>query len=370
MNGRGWPGRALPPRHWRRAFAIPSALALALALAMPAMAQNAAAPLGGVPQTFGPDNSALDARAPAGRVPEARASETSRESPGVETAALTIGDLSPPRLVDDMFGDMSETLTFEKDTLLDIARAEELGVVELMAANPGVDPWYPGAGVKLVLPTAHLLPDAPRRGIVINLAELRLYFFHPEKGVFSFPIGNGREGFSTPNGETKVVRKQANPTWYPTAAKRAEDPELPAVVPPGPDNPLGEFALYLGWPTYLVHGTHKPWGVGRRVSRGCIRMYPEDIAWLFEQVPVGIPVTVVTQPVKLGRRDGQLYIEVHPSLAQIDQIEETGRLTPEPMADQTDAVLMAAGPDIERIDWNAVDRAVAERRGYPVRITR
>ncbi len=291
------------------------------------------------------------------------------EDGGVETAVLTTEGAASPRLVDDMFGEMSETVTFDKDTLLDIARAEDLGMVELMAANPGVDSWYPGAGTKLVLPTAHLLPDAPRHGIVINLAELRLYFYHPEKGVFTFPIGNGRDSFTTPLGETKIVRKQADPTWYPTAAKRAEDPTVPAVVPPGPDNPMGEFALYLGFPTYAIHGTNKPDGVGRRVSRGCIRMYPEDVAWLFEQVPVGTPVTVISQPVKVGHSGGQLYLEVHPSLHQVDQIEETGQLQPEPLTDQTDTILLAAGTDSSRIDWTIVDRALAERRGYPIRIS-
>ncbi len=298
------------------------------------------------------------------------AAQDASAAAAVETAVLSTEGAGAPSLVGDMFGEMSETLTFAKDTLLDIARAEGLGLAELRAANPGVDSWYPGPGIKLVLPTAHLLPDSPRRGIVINSAELRVYFFHPEKGLFSFPIGNGRDGFATPLGETKVVRKAANPTWYPTAAKRAEDPEVPAVVPPGPDNPMGEFALYLGFPTYAIHGTNTPDGVGRRLSRGCIRMYPEDIAWLFEQVPIGTPVTIVHQPVKLGRRDGQLYIEVHPSLHQIDQIEVTGYLQPEPLTDQTDFILLAAGADAMRIDWSAVDRALAERRGYPVRITR
>jgi L,D-transpeptidase ErfK/SrfK len=269
----------------------------------------------------------------------------------------------------DIFGAMSTYVTWDDTNLLDLARSEELGLIELMAANPGVDPWYPGKGVSLVLPTAHILPKAPREGIVINVAELRLYYFHRDKGVFSFPLGVGRDGFSTPAGQTKIVRKKAGPAWYPTAAKRAEDPTVPAVVPAGPDNPLGDYALYLGWPTYLIHGTSKPWGVGRRVSRGCIRLYPEDIEWLFANVPVGTKVTVVNQSIKLGKRDGELYIEVHPSLAQIDQIEETKQMQPEPIPDQTDAILMAAGDAIERIDWPTVERALSERRGYPVQIT-
>jgi L,D-transpeptidase ErfK/SrfK len=286
------------------------------------------------------------------------------------TAALTDRDAAPSPLMGDIQGEMASTLTFANDTLLDIARAEDLGLVELMAANPGVDPWYPGVNVKLVLPTAHIVPDAPRTGIIVNLAELRLYYFHPEKGLFSFPLGVGKDGFGTPLGQTKIVRKVDGPTWYPTEGKLAEDPTLPKVVPPGPDNPLGEFALYLGWPTYLIHGTHKPYGVGRRVSRGCIRMFPEDIAWIYENVPVGTPVVTVHQPVKFGRRNGTLYLEVHPTLEQIDQIEDEGAFKPAPIPDYTDTVLLAAGDQIERIDWRAVDRAFAERRGFPVAITR
>ncbi len=276
----------------------------------------------------------------------------------------------PPVLNGDVLGEMSEYYTWTPDTLLDIARGEELGLVNLMSANPGVDPWLPGKGTHLVLPTAHILPDAPRRGVVINVAELRLYLFKSDGEVWSFPIGVGREGFSTPLGQTKIVRKKEGPTWYPTAAKRAEDPEVPAVVPPGPENPMGEFALYLGWPTYAVHGTNQPWAVGRRVTRGCIRLYPEDIAWVFEQVPVGTPVTVVDQPIKLGRRNAEIFVEVHPSLKQIDEIEETGRAEPDPLPDQTDKILAYAGEDIARLDWPAINQALAERKGYPIQITK
>jgi len=142
------------------------------------------------------------------------------------------------------------------------------------------------------------------------------------------------------------------------------------VVPPGPDNPLGEFALYLGWPTYLMHGTHKPDGVGRRVSRGCIRMFPEDIAFLFRHVGVGTQVRTIFEPVKLGRNNGQLYIEVHPSLAQLDQLELDKVAKPEPLPDQTDRILLAAGDDGTRLDWKAIDQALKERKGIPIRITR
>jgi L,D-transpeptidase ErfK/SrfK len=275
-----------------------------------------------------------------------------------------------PVLVGDILGEMREYYTWTPDTLLDIARGEDLGLINLMSANQGVDPWLPGKGTRLVLPTAHILPDAPRKGVVINIAELRLYLYAENGNAWSFSIGVGRDGFSTPLGQTKVARKKESPTWYPTAAKRAEDPEVPAVVPPGPDNPMGEHALYLGWPTYAVHGTNQPWAVGRRVTRGCIRLYPEDIAWVFQQIPVGTPVTVVDQPVKLGRKNGEVFIEVHPSLKQVDQIEETGRAEPDPLSDRTDTILAFAGDAIPRLDWEVINQALAERRGYPIQITK
>lgn len=262
--------------------------------------------------------------------------------------------------------------THHDDTLLDIARSARLGGIELMAANPGVDPWLPGTDVTVMLPTAHLLPDAPRKGIVINTAELRLYYFGDPARPLSFPIGVGRDGYLTPHGSTTIARKKENPSWYLTPSEIADHPELPKVIPPGPDNPLGEHALYLGWPSYLIHGTNIPWGIGRRASRGCIRMYPENIAWLFDRVPIGTPVTVVDQPVKIGRMDGDLYIEVQPSSKQIDIMEETSKAPappePLPLAEWSDRILVAAGPDIERIDWPALEKALADRQGYPIRI--
>lgn len=274
---------------------------------------------------------------------------------------------------DDIIGEVRMMSTVYEDTMLDIARDNGLGYTELMAVNLGVDPWIPGAGTRIVMPTAHILPDAPRRGIVVNIAELRLYYYPADGGpVVSMPIGVGRDGFTTPHGTTKVTRKAEGPTWYPTENTRADRPELPAVVPPGPDNPLGEYAIYLGWPTYLIHGTNQPWGVGRRVSRGCIRLYPEDVERLFPMVPVGTPVTIVSQPVKLGWRNGNLFIEVNPSLTQVDQIEESGMPVPEPVPEvaDPDRILAAAGDDIWRLDWNAINQALERRQGIPVQITR
>jgi L,D-transpeptidase ErfK/SrfK len=271
---------------------------------------------------------------------------------------------------DEVIGEVSRHLTDGERTLLEIARERSLGVPEISAANPGVDPWVPGKETLLTLPTQHVLPDAPREGIVINKAELRLYFFPKLGPVQTYAIGVGREGLNTPVGRTTIVRKAVRPTWRPTPETRVARPELPAVVPPGPDNPLGEYALYLGWPTYAVHGTHKPYGVGRRVSRGCIRMYPEGVAQLYPQVPVGTRVTVVDQPVKVGWRSGELYLEVQPDLAQIDELEATYAMTPMPAPDARPLILAKAGPEAVRVDWDLVDARLVSRSGVPVQITR
>ena len=271
----------------------------------------------------------------------------------------------------DLVGQMQFKLIDGNTTLLDIARANDLGILELSAANPGVDAWVPGEERLIVMPTAHIVPNGvERRGVIVNLSELRLYYF-PDDGssVVTSSIGIGRDGFDTPVGKSEIVRKKANPTWYPTEATRLDKPELPSVVGPGPDNPLGAHALYLGWPTYLIHGTNKPLGVGRRISRGCIRMYPERVEALFGVVPVGTPVQVVQEPLKLGRKDGEIYLEAHPDFEQLDQLENTYRFDLKPPTDITDRIIKFAGSDVSRIDWQAVRSATLNRRGYPEQIT-
>ncbi|MEM7021693.1 MAG: L,D-transpeptidase family protein [Pseudomonadota bacterium] len=260
--------------------------------------------------------------------------------------------------------------TYE-DTLLDVARRFDLGYVEMVAANPGTDPWVPGEGTNVVLPTVHLPPAGEPEGIIINLADMRLYYFEEPGGPMqSFPIGIGRDGLTTPQGATTVTRKRKDPDWRPTARMRAEDPELPAVVPAGPENPLGHRAMYLGWPQYLIHGTNKPLGIGRRVSSGCIRMYPEDIEYLFEQIDIGTKVTVVDQPIKLSWIGDALYIEAHPTQAQSDQIESSGTFDPLLDSKVVDEVLAVAGDQAPLLDWSRIREATIERRGYPIRITR
>ena len=213
----------------------------------------------------------------------------------------------------NVVGEVSMVVTRAHDTLLDIGRAHGLGYNEMAGANPAVDPWVPGEATRVVVPTQFVLPPGPREGMVINLAQMRLFYFPPsEPGeparVITFAIGIGDDVAPTPVGSTRIVRKAVDPAWRPPDSvrkRRAEEGEtLPAVVPPGPDNPLGNRALYLGLPSYLIHGTNRPWGIGMRVSNGCIRLYPEDIEALYEQVPVGTPVRIVSEPILFGERGG------------------------------------------------------------------
>jgi L,D-transpeptidase ErfK/SrfK len=287
-------------------------------------------------------------------------------------AVLLTGQIPATRAAqgDDIVGGITYAMTARGETLMELAQRQDLGVLELSAVNQGVNVWTPGFGTWVELPTAHILPDAPRRGIVINLAELRLYFFPPGgAAVQTYPIGIGREGLGTPLGATTIARKAESPTWRPTEGKRKEDPSLPAVVPPGPENPLGDYALYLGWPLYLIHGTNKPDGVGRRVSRGCIRMYPDNIARLYPQVPTGTPVRVVDQPVKVGWSNGELYLEVHPDFEQLDALEASYHFDPKPAPEVRDLIAAAASSDVNRVDWQRVEVELVRRRGVPALIT-
>jgi len=287
-------------------------------------------------------------------------------------AASVVLPFGSARADGNIIGSISTYVTEHDDTLLDVARKFDLGFVELVAANPGVDPWLPGEGTTLLLPTEHILPDAPHNGLVVNLTEMRLYYYrHPGEAPETHPVGIGSEGMNTPVASTTIVRKQANPTWYVPASIRAEKPELPAVMPPGPDNPMGMFALYLGFTSgnFRIHGTNQPFAVGRRVTHGCMRLYPEDIEDLFHKVNPGTPVTFVDQPVKVTWDGGELYMEVHPSKAQADQLEEEHKLTEEMADGVVEFATKAAGDAASRLDIPTIIRAGLERRGYPIRIT-
>ncbi len=213
--------------------------------------------------------------------------------------------------------------TREEDTLSDLAREYGLGYDELLAVNPDVDPWLPGVNTPVLLPTQYVLPDVPKTGVVLNIATKRLFYYPPStdsepQQVLTYPIGIGRVGWETPLGVTRVVAKARDPSWWVPASVRREHAEqgnpLPSVVPPGPDNPLGTRVLKLEMPGYLIHGTNQPYGVGMRVSHGCVRLYPENIEFLYTLVDIGESVTIINEPYQLGRRDGVLYFEAHTPL--------------------------------------------------------
>jgi L,D-transpeptidase ErfK/SrfK len=278
----------------------------------------------------------------------------------------------------DLIGELRVTRARDEDTFTDLARRFNVGYEELVRANPGVDPWLPGEGREIVLPTQHLLPNAPREGIVINLAAMRLYYF-PRAGrgepqvVYTFPIGIGRVGWATPVGSTTVTRMTRNPSWRPGPGVRAEHAKdgeiLPAVVPPGPDNPLGTRALYLGWPSYLIHGTNKPAGVGLRSSHGCIRLFPEDVEFLYELVRPGIKVTVVNQPFVFGWHAGQLHMQAFDVLEDDprDWKKAQQKLLSRSLAKKIQGELKTRGT---QIDWEAVSRFSHTPRGLPVAVSR
>jgi L,D-transpeptidase ErfK/SrfK len=269
-------------------------------------------------------------------------------------------------------GVMKRVEVGSSDTMLDIARRHNLGYVEIMAANPNIDPWVPKVGANVLLPTQHIIPDAPQEGLIVNLADMRIYVFNQKtKEPSSYPIGIGRQGMKTPTGRTTIVNKKEGPWWRPTPRMREEDPTLDAVVKDGPKNPLGTHALYLGWPEYLIHGTNEEWGIGRRTSSGCMRLYPEDIKKVFDLVPVGAVIHVIDQPYKAAwYPDGELYLEVHPNKDQALAIEDGEKFTNH--IDEGFALWLRskAGSEIDRLDWDLVWSLLEKRPGYPVKVTK
>lgn len=282
------------------------------------------------------------------------------EAPRLEPAETTRFEMPAPG--DEMLGTTQVLFARYEDTFSAIAREYNLGFEEMRAANPGVDEWIPGEGTPIYLPTQIVLPDAPREGIVLNTATMRLFFF-TDGEVTTYPVGIGRVGWATPTGSGTVTAKAVDPAWYVPASIQKEHAELgdplPAVVPPGPDNPLGSRALALSLPGYLIHGTNKPAGVGMRVSHGCVRLYPEDVEALFDRVERGTPVHIVDQPVVAGWSDGQLYLEVHPPLQEDDR----------DLTLDVERVLARAlergGESFRIIDRKIVERIIRERRGIP-----
>jgi L,D-transpeptidase ErfK/SrfK len=247
----------------------------------------------------------------------------------------------------------------EGESLIEMARAHDVGFNVMASANPTLDAYVPEPGAPVTLPTSWIVPRSAAPGtLVVNLSEMRLYLVPASPGApLSFPVGVGSEGWTTPVGVFKVVQKQANPRWYPPASIRRENPDLPEMVPPGPDNPLGSHALRLDRGSLLIHGTDTPFAVGRRASHGCLRLYPEDIPELFERVPVGTRVAIVREPVKVGVRDGRVHLEVHDDPeAKVDVLAEARRL-------------VAKRGMADRVDAGKLEAAARDRRGIPVDVS-
>ncbi|MCY4282938.1 MAG: L,D-transpeptidase family protein [Gammaproteobacteria bacterium] len=269
---------------------------------------------------------------------------------------------------DTLVGATRTVIARHEDTLPGIARANGLGFQEIKLANPDVDTWLPGQGTEIVLPTWYVLPEPPHIGLVLNIPEMRLYYFPaPETGqVITHPIGIGRQGWTTPYINTRIIEKKNRPYWHPPESIRREHAEqgepLPKRVPPGPDNPLGEYALRLGLPEYLIHGTNKPYGIGMRVSHGCIRLYPENIESLYQQVALGAPVRIINQPYKVGRRGDKLYLEAHPYLEE-DAAQFQGSLT-----GVVKSLIKITGENGYEIDWKLAQSVIDKRDGIPVEI--
>jgi L,D-transpeptidase ErfK/SrfK len=275
---------------------------------------------------------------------------------------------------DNVIGSLNMATVPPNARAVDVGMAYDQGFQELKIANPGVDMIAHDTNAEVVIPSQYVLPDSPREGIVINVAEMRLYYYPKtaeglQRTVITHPVSIGREDWTTPHGVTKVVKKIKDPVWIPPESIKREHlrdwgEKLPNVVPAGPDNPMGQFALKLGLPSYYIHGTDmkKVEGIGMRVTHGCIRMYPKDISSLFAQVDVGTPVRIINQPIKLGRLNGALYIEAHPHLEE----------DPNSKVDQSDNIVNQligmVGETGSEVDWNQVRSAVGMRNGIPVGI--
>ncbi len=281
----------------------------------------------------------------------------------------------PSNPEDSLIGDPPERPRFvdarQEDTLLDVARRYNIGQNEIVLLNPKVDRWLPGEGTKVRITNSRILPDTPRKGITLNLPEYRLYHYPPatkgmHRSVTTHPISIGRQDWNTPLGKTSIIGKKKDPTWTPPESIKKEHAAfgdiLPNVVPAGPDNPLGRYAMRLGVPGYLIHGTNKPYGVGMRVSHGCVRMYPEDIDRLFPEVRVGTPVYIVNQPIKVGWLDNTLYIEVYPPL----EGENPGYQAL--LETALDLIEKANDNRIPVLDGAALRMALEEQTGIPVAI--
>lgn len=276
----------------------------------------------------------------------------------------------------DLVGYVQRVEVGKEDTLPDIARRFDVGYEEIATANPGVDPWLPGMGTEVVVPTQYILP-APREGVVVDVAAMRIYYFPPHKKnepqvVYTHPIGIGRVGWKTPEGTTKIISRTKDPVWVVPKSVRKEHAKdgdmLPPTVPAGPDNPLGQYMFRLQWPSYLIHGTNKPYGVGMRSSHGCMRLYPEDIAVFYDLIPIGTKVTVVNQPYLFGWREGTLYMQAYEVMeddARNWAKERQKLLTKIVQPKMRESM---AGHDVE-IDWQRVHDLAHAPRAIPIAVS-
>ncbi len=257
----------------------------------------------------------------------------------------------------------------EGDTFLTLARKFDTGFQEIVLANPAVDPLRLDGGTQVIIPTRYILPQAKREGLVLNLAEMRLYYY-PEsaKGepryVHTYPVSIGQSGWDTPHSRSRIIAKVKNPTWHPPESIRKDheekDDPLPEFVPPGPDNPLGKYMLRLTLPSYLIHGTNRPQGIGMKVTYGCVRLHPDDIKDLFNRVAIDTPVTIINQPYKLAWHYGKLYVEMHPS--EGDETETNSlHLT------RLVRAVIAATASIKNydIDWKLASQLAQSKSGLP-----
>ncbi|MEN8206559.1 MAG: L,D-transpeptidase family protein [Pseudomonadota bacterium] len=291
------------------------------------------------------------------------------------TASQSQADIftRPPEDV-DVIGQMSTITASSNDTLLDIARRYDLGQNEILLANKNVDRWLPEDNAIVVLPNRFILPNVERTGLVLNLPEMRLYYFpEPEPGetpvLITHPISVGRMDWETPLGKTSIINKKKDPDWRPPQSLKDEaiaegNEPLPDIVKAGPANPLGRYAMRLGIPGYLIHSTNKPYGVGMRVTHGCLRMYPEDIERLFEGIPVGTPVHIVNQPIKLGWFAGALFVELHPPM------DEDKDKYANYMQKVLDAIAVFTSPEKINLSGRALWEAIEHQDGIPVAVTR
>ena len=281
-------------------------------------------------------------------------------------AALEL-PLPPPG--EDIVGQVQVIKAKYEDTFADLGKVHDLGYAEMLAANPNVDAWLPGEGSDIVLPTRFILPAGPREGIVINLAEYRMYYFPKGRNVvYTYPLGIGREGWGSPITNTVITGKVPNPGWTPPksilAEHAAEGDPLPAYVPPGPNNPLGPFKFTLGTAGYLIHGSNKKFGIGMRVSHGCFRMLNNNVLELGAMAPVGTKLRIINEPYKFGVSGGRVYLEAHAPL------DDQGAPS---LVDKHTAVINALlkREDLVnnlRLDWDVVREVVAGEDGMPVEI--